>query len=129
MRHHSPGFSLSLIFLILVSGCLAAESKVSIAKGELPAIKKDCGLCHPTHDGKVTTLLKKPVSELCLDCHPGRKGNGEHVVDVVPAVNPAGLPLHDGKITCATCHDPHSNQYGSLLRMPREKLCRACHRK
>lgn len=130
MRSYASAFSLFMIAFILLSGCLRGAGANPAGKGEIPEVKKNCGLCHPSHAGQqMTGLLKKPVSELCLDCHPERAGNREHVVDVVPSMTVAGLPLREGKITCATCHDAHSNQYGKLLRMPQTKLCQACHKK
>jgi len=30
-------------------------------------------------------------------------------------------------ITCLTCHDPHKNPYGNLLRMKETDLCLLCH--
>lgn len=130
MLHWFPGFGATGVLLALIlSGCSVAGSRPAAGKGGLPAIKQDCGLCHPSHDGKVTGLLAKPVSELCLGCHQERAGNREHVVDIVPSMAVTGLPLRDGKITCATCHDPHGNRFGSMLRLPAGKLCRACHKK
>jgi predicted CXXCH cytochrome family protein len=89
----------------------------------LPESKKNCSLCH-TDAGP--SLRKKP-SELCLDCHQERKPPAEHKVDIVPPMDPGGLPLTDGRITCTTCHDPHRNPFGSLLRRKPTDLCLSCH--
>lgn len=115
--------------LILLSGCFGTAGKSAAPQGELPAIKKDCAICHPAHGGEATGLLIKPVSDLCLSCHPERKGQREHAVDVVPSITVTNLPLREGKIACTTCHDPHSNRNGNMLRMPPQKLCKACHLK
>lgn len=98
-------------------------------KGVLPESKRDCSNCHVVSSGKTSGQLKKPVSELCGGCHPDRSGSREHVVDIVPSMTVTGLPLRDGKITCATCHNPHVNRYGSLLRAKPRELCRICHTK
>jgi len=93
----------------------------------LPEIKKDCATCHlPAGTAKVGELKKK-LSALCLDCHSDRKAPAEHKVDIVPAREVRGLPLTDGMITCVTCHDPHANAYGSMLRIKAGDLCLACH--
>jgi predicted CXXCH cytochrome family protein len=52
----------------------------------------------------------------------------EHKVNVVPSMRVKGLPLSDGKITCVTCHDPHKNRYGKLLRVKAKELCLTCHK-
>jgi len=40
-----------------------------------------------------------------------------------------GLPLFQGKVECATCHEPHSQQNRYFLRLPNVggSLCLACH--
>jgi predicted CXXCH cytochrome family protein len=92
----------------------------------LPEIKKDCSICH-TQEGGKGGELNKALSQLCLDCHQDRKAPAEHKVDIVPSMDVKGLPLFNGKITCATCHDPHRNIHGRLLRLPGRKLCFVCH--
>jgi predicted CXXCH cytochrome family protein len=41
------------------------------------------------------------------------------------------LPLYNGKMQCASCHNVHSNQYGDFLRMANagSALCLKCHKK
>ncbi len=94
------------------------------ASTPLPDSKKDCTACH-TSPGAAT--LRKPLSGLCLDCHPGREAPAEHIVDVVPSMPVKQLPLRDGRMTCVTCHDPHTNKNGNLLRVPARALCKHCH--
>jgi len=93
----------------------------------LPEIKKDCSICHTPEGALKGGELKKALSLLCLDCHQDRKAPVEHKVDIVPSMDVKGLPLFEGKIACATCHDPHRNINGRLLRMPAKKLCIVCH--
>jgi len=93
----------------------------------LPEIKKDCTTCHLPGSAAKVGKLKKKLSALCLDCHSDRKAPAEHRVDIVPAMKVTGLPLTDGMITCFTCHDPHKNAHGSLLRMKATDLCLQCH--
>ncbi len=100
-----------------------------VPAAEMPAIKKDCKTCHGNHIMEKQVLLNKPVAELCLDCHPDRKAPNEHKVDVEPSMDVGDLPLKEGKITCITCHDPHKNPYGLLLRVPAKDLCLVCHKK
>ena len=111
---------------IVVSAAGAADAKKP--GGEIPEIKKNCATCHGSHDTTaLEPLLVKPLSTLCLDCHPDRKAPKEHVVDVTPKTKVQGLPLKDGKMTCVTCHDPHKNDYGKMLRIKQKDLCLRCH--
>ncbi len=121
--------SFILICILVTQGCAESARAKGLPEYKMPEIKKDCTACHTSHDVKKgTPALKKPVSELCIECHPDRKAPNEHKVDVVPKMKPEGLPLADGRMTCVTCHDPHDNKYGSLLRMTENKLCLTCHK-
>ncbi|HEY6196400.1 MAG TPA: cytochrome c3 family protein [Candidatus Eisenbacteria bacterium] len=42
----------------------------------------------------------------------------------------SGLVLEDGKVQCATCHEPHTARYRPFLRIPNTNgsLCLLCHR-
>ena len=110
-----------LLLLLLLPACFGASEHA------LPESKKDCSLCHIMSGNKPDRALKKPDAELCKDCHPDRMEGSEHKVGVVPAMRVNGLPLPDGKVACTTCHDPHSNRYGKLLRVKGRELCLRCH--
>jgi len=131
MRH--PASYHLLQGLILVMLLLGAAGTLSAAvvpdiKGNMPEIKKDCKTCHVPHGSGGMLALKEPVTQLCISCHPDRKGSAEHKVDIVAPLPVPGLPLTEGKVTCITCHDPHSNNNGMMLRISTEKLCLACHK-
>ena len=117
--------------ICIVSNAGAGTAPASRARPSagyaLPEIKKDCATCHlQSGTSKAGELRKKP-SALCLDCHQDRKAPADHRVDFVPAREIKGLPLTDGMITCVTCHDPHENAHGNLLRMKEADLCLLCH--
>lgn len=65
----------------------------------------------------------------CLVCHDSHA----HPVDVVPQKAGIKIPedfptLKDGRITCATCHEPHAaNNPDALRRASRQELCISCH--
>jgi hypothetical protein len=76
----------------------------------------DCAACHVAVPAAESTLdgdavvpapavgaLKAPAVALCRSCHPDAD---MHPVGVVPQQTrvPAGWPLEDGAVTCATCH-------------------------
>jgi len=124
-------FLSGLALLLWVQGCASSVQRTNVQPAQSPQIMKACDTCHLPHAGAQAgkILLKKPLSTLCLDCHPGRKAPAEHAIDVIPSMSTGTLPLSGGKIACTTCHDPHANRYGKMLRVPASKLCIACHKK
>jgi len=99
---------------------------VFICSATSHAVEKKCEFCHAGHNG-TGGLLKSDINELCLDCHQERAAKGEHKVGMVPSMPVNGMPLSDGKITCATCHNPHSKAK-FMLRKPADQICRECHK-
>jgi predicted CXXCH cytochrome family protein len=116
-----------------------------------------CEQCHISHKS-LGDILINATDSLCLSCHtpggwagmtkilssadkaqPGTSGTS-HAWDV-PAVNSdrgAALPASqtlldhltaDNRVTCATCHDPHSNTNSPFLRLDNSAnaLCLDCH--
>ncbi|WP_455211767.1 cytochrome c3 family protein [Kaarinaea lacus] len=87
-----------------------------------------CSYCHINAApvaGNAGLLSQLP--ELCINCHPDRIGNAEHVIGVKPVLSmTTPLPLLNGRLTCITCHDSHSD-VSTLLRMDKALLCRTCH--
>lgn len=71
------------------------------------------------HDLKNKTFSRKKA---LLDT---RMSPTEHTVGIVPSMNTGTLPLTDNKLTCITCHDPHSNRYGRMLRVPAKASARS----
>jgi len=143
-------------FLVAVVGNLSATDD---PHGSTDAINcEQCHITHNTLGDILVNASDSLVSTLCLSCHtpggwagmtkvlssadkadPGTSGTS-HAWDV-PAVNaasgasaPASAALldhlrADNKITCATCHDPHSNTIPPFLRLDNsaDALCLDCH--
>lgn len=96
-----------------------------------------CNLCHDPHASDNAAWLRKPTWDLCTTCH-AEKGRGVHVVagfvtgNSHPAKNHRD-PARPGKrLSCASCHDPHSAETGDLLAYnakTRAELCSMCHKK
>lgn len=116
------------IFFITV--LLFVASVPSAFAADVPEIKKDCSICHASNFMEGGELLKGHLSALCIGCHPDRV-EADHPVDVAPSMPVEVLPLDiDGRMTCATCHDPHGRAgFGHMLRVRPESLCGRCHRK
>ena len=122
VRNRRMGWRLRRALPVLMTGILFTGNVFS-------AQKHECSYCHVTSDKTVQQQLKPPLSELCAECHPDRRSPNEHKVDIVPSMKVVEFSLSkEGKITCATCHDPHeTGGYPMLLRASQETLCFRCH--
>jgi len=124
------------IVCVIIQGCIltaqvfAAEEtgESHYTKEQVHGSQQECNICHVSHKMGGTGLVRITVTELCLECHPDRMGNTEHVVDVIPAMNVDGLLLIDGKMNCVTCHDSHKTTFENMLRIAPEKICLGCHK-
>jgi DmsE family decaheme c-type cytochrome len=81
-----------------------------------------CVTCHSVHAPKSETkqLVKATPMQLCADCHR----------DKVAKVDRSGhMPVREGKMTCATCHNPHGSANVRLLRagFSIAESCTTCH--
>jgi len=94
-----------------------------------------CEFCHLTQpkDGEVGRFTRD-ISFLCLDCHNVSSRNS-HPIGMIPSMKvPEGFALSwSGKMTCATCHDPHAADSGDDLNFMRttargKDFCDLCHR-
>lgn len=119
--------ALALAFLMIAGACTSISS-YRYRGIETP--HTDCATCHQTD---VIPALVAPVNQLCVQCHSDR-ATVEHAVDIAPKStlpkSARKLPLYDGKLQCATCHDPHGAAgHIRLLRLAPSALCTACHDK
>jgi|Deesub1362A_J573_1020465.scaffolds.fasta_scaffold00013_158 predicted CXXCH cytochrome family protein len=115
--------ALAFIMVFLLTGYVFSAEVV-------PEIKKDCSICHVSNKTATEIHLRRPLSDLCLECHPDRGSPADHIVDVTPSMEVKDLPLDkDGKMTCVTCHDPHGmTGLVKLLRDSPSDICGHCHR-
>lgn len=67
-----------------------------------PLAISECIFCHDPHSSKHEHLLKKPVPDLCYQCHKK---------DAVDAI-----PNHLGMSACLICHTGHTSPNKGLLR-------------
>ncbi|MEW6519350.1 MAG: cytochrome c3 family protein [Thermodesulfobacteriota bacterium] len=122
--------------------------------------KETCLLCHASlpdiylFGPKNVIFIVKDPNEYCIGCHPGFSENhpagGRHLVKpsekilkaLETSVQRIGveLPLFDGKVVCATCHNPHdegvikfpasaegSQRQNKLRLKPGITQCTGCH--
>lgn len=140
-----------LLCIIIVTSLLAVTHRDS--HGLLnPHIKPEpCGSCHtkvPTDKDHEYFLLKDTIDETCHICHektcckPGSLHGISHPSNIDRwdwklFRRPKTLPLHNGFITCNTCH-LHTKPDGPSYKMVRvvkidgkridwTELCRDCH--
>ena len=118
--------------------CLKCHKAVLEAKFKHgPADAGYCTLCHNPHASKYDAMLRKSSWSLCVTCHSD-KGAGAHVLAYSGkgTTHPTRLrrdPMRPGKrISCASCHDPHSADSNNLFTYEartRTDMCKLCHAK
>lgn len=101
----------------------------------LKAENDTCGACHEVHNsGKY--LFDKDIDDnfvtMCTSCHADSKLADKtkiktsHKMDV-KLNKDIDIFLEDGKVVCATCHEPHGVKKGMLRETDEQNLCYACH--
>ena len=80
-----------------------------------------CADCHTVHKTYTREDVPMFASRQCMSCHP----------EITAAMNyPSHHPVREGKMSCVSCHNPHSatefqlNTHGRL-----NDLCTECHQK
>ncbi len=99
-------------------------------------------LCLSCHDGLLATGFTSPcvgrrqveLSQLRPPASPESAGHlfafADSSAGAPSTIAPRDLPVVDHRVSCTTCHDPHSSQQEFMLRKDPEagELCLACHR-
>jgi DmsE family decaheme c-type cytochrome len=83
--------------------------------------KLACSDCHnPMARVSPTGLLKKPsINETCYTCHKQQRAE---------FAKRSHMPLPEGKMSCADCHNPHGTPGKSLIKADSvNELCYNCH--
>jgi len=80
-----------------------------------------CSDCHnPMSQESVANLeARRSASRTCFSCHPQQR---------MEFRKRSHMPLHEGKIACTDCHNPHGSVTEPLLRADSvNQLCYQCH--
>jgi DmsE family decaheme c-type cytochrome len=80
-----------------------------------------CSDCHnPMTRTSARALLREPsVNQTCFTCHPAQR---------MQFRKRSHMPLLEGKMSCADCHQPHGSITDPLLRADTvNQLCTGCH--
>jgi predicted CXXCH cytochrome family protein len=96
-----------------------------------------CTVCHDPHASEKADGLRKSVWDLCVTCHE-TKATERHVLVGVKKKRNFSHPTkskssrHGKRLTCSSCHDPHSAESSHLFTFgvkERFEQCRFCHKK
>ena len=93
-----------------------------------------CVTCHQVHQnapapvaatafkesiGGTTAFAKRTQMEVCFECHPMRRAQLQRS---------SHMPLREGALTCANCHNPHGSPNPKLLiKATVNETCYTCH--
>lgn len=120
------------MFVVLIVGAISGLQLLANYQNQGHEFTERCDFCHITlpHEGDDVTRFTRSISYLCLECHSVPEDNS-HPVGIVPSMGmPDGFLLDwSGKMTCATCHDPHSDRQNQYLRtsLRGRDFCVLCH--
>lgn len=97
-----------------------------------PVIEGYCTICHSPHKSTNRTHLRKPIDDLCNECHDsGNPEDNFHTKGYMKAHPVKGVKVEklNKDIECADCHSPHYSDNDKLLSVEggREALCAKCH--
>jgi len=81
--------------------------------------KRECTQCHKQPTSPDALKTKKPITQLCRECH-------RDMVNQTFDKDRVHWPLLD-KVGCVNCHDPHATKEKNLLKGPEVKVCGQCH--
>lgn len=78
-----------------------------------------CASCHTIHTGEDPVLARETQAGVCFDCHRTQRAE---------SLRPFSHPLHDGKMACTDCHNPHGSAGPTLLAATTlNETCYGCH--
>lgn len=85
-------------------------------------ITEGCTKCHDPHNSDANFhLVAESQKELCMKCHGLNKKFG----DMVAKSTFKHKPVDEGN--CGGCHNPHTSDFGKLLRSDEKNVCFECH--
>jgi len=78
-----------------------------------------CFDCHNVHMGPDLVIRKSEMENMCERCHEEIRAQ---------FAMPSHHPMHEKKIFCTNCHQPHGTPNERLLKLPNVKeVCTQCH--
>lgn len=105
--------------------CVACHNRGSHAmwKGSMhDARNLSCVTCHSIHNPKsaASQLKTATIAETCVTCHR---------TQVAKTLRSGHMPLREGKMDCASCHNPHGSTGVRMLKAGNwvNETCVSCH--
>jgi predicted CXXCH cytochrome family protein len=123
--------------LTLCISCHSDKAKLVSEKAPIPFVHgiitgNGCVACHDPHAADQDFVLRKPINELCVSCHPSLKGvTTGHPVARHPVAAEIDYLRPGRQLVCTSCHEPHgtSHQYFLIETKLGGRLCRGCHKR
>lgn len=113
-RRELAGF-IFILFILAMATAAVADSYLPANPHQFMNEKESCPDCHKYYRGEIDPhefVIYTP--EKCWECHSLEKLGRSHPIDVNPDNSeseidiPEELPLEDDKVSCGSCHQPHS---------------------
>ena len=101
--------------------CHSGEQRINWPGSTHDLNKLACSDCHnPMAKFSASGLLKKPsITETCITCHQQQRDEFK---------KRSHMPVHEGKMSCEDCHNPHGSPTKPLLKANSvNELCYTCH--
>ena len=94
----------------------------------------NCNKCHNSHGSENEFFIRRPVYELCGDCHSEKLATGHIIATFYSEKRHPVLGFDDPsrkgkKLSCISCHDPHASNHNYFLKRDQESVCLMCHEK
>ncbi len=102
-------------------GCHEKANQANWAGSTHDRRKLACTSCHSIHEYKSDHAQLKTArdSENCFTCHPAMRAK---------SLRTSHHPLREGKIECASCHNPHDSTRPKMIKAEwTTELCLGCH--
>lgn len=118
-------FSVFGVAVFFFAGSILARSN---AAHDFAGRCETCHLTSPRQGQK--NIFTRDIDTLCIECHEVAVKNS-HPTGMVPSMNVPNNFFLDwqGKINCASCHDPHNRDTDMMLRSEARgrAFCESCH--
>lgn len=118
-----------ILLLIIISsvgtiGMMAGAESV-FAAVEIDPVSAECLSCHDNIDESEMRFHRGHVTGIAYEDYLDREQDFRNVSSL-----PQEMVLHEGKITCVTCHgvDPHDDQF-LVIDNSGSALCVSCHKR
>ncbi|NNF15983.1 MAG: DmsE family decaheme c-type cytochrome [Gammaproteobacteria bacterium] len=100
-------------------GCHTADAGVAWHSGAHAANEISCASCHTVHAPKDAMAHPATQNESCFSCHAEQRTQSR---------KPFAHPLHNGKMSCSSCHNPHGTTASAdLQQQDVNTTCFSCH--